>query len=107
MEGKLTTKTAVTRLLEQAGIPESEKLKTDEVVAMMGNCMGAIASEDVDNTDQHIAMAKHMRTPEGIRKSKADTDKWADRGVVELWLRIEALKLAGAKSRYDICGYAN
>lgn len=42
---------------------------------------------------QNIAMAKPIRTPESIRKSKkTEIDKWMERVVVERWPGTEALK---------------
>lgn len=117
---RLTSRTTVTRLLEQAEHPESKKLKTGEIVAMIDGCTHATASEKVEKMGQNIAMAEPMRTPEGIPRSrKTEIDKRMERGFVERWSRTEALKtgvpicrssLVGdpfsEKSRYALCQYA-
>lgn len=60
MKRRVATKAAAARLAEQADIPTSKKLKTDELAAMMGDCPGAVVSEDVDIADKNAAMAKPM-----------------------------------------------
>lgn len=117
---RLTAKTTATRLFEKAENPESKKLKTDELVSMMGACMGAIASKDLESSGENIAMAKPVRTLGSIRKGrKVQIHRCTERGVDERWSRTEALKTGvpifrsrrvgdpfKEKSRYIICEYA-
>lgn len=96
---RLAGKTTVERFLEHAGNTESEKSKTNELVAVMDDCMGAIA-EDSEEIDQNIATAKPMRTAKSIRKSKKmEIDKRMERGVDDKWPNIEALSM-GEQSRW-------
>lgn len=69
------------------------RLKAGELVAMMGDCSGAMASEDADSADRGIALRQPTRTPKSLRASRRHgVDKWMDRGDVERWSRAETLK---------------
>lgn len=60
----------------------------------MDDCMGAVASEDIDSTEQNIAVAMPLRRPERIGKSrKVEIGKRVERDAVERWSRTEALKI--------------
>lgn len=69
---------------------------------MMSACLYVLASEEAENKDHHIVMAKPLRAPESIRKSrKTEIVKWVERGFAERWWRAESLKIGVSFSEAD------